>query len=62
MRPKGKLKWTLFEFPKYGRAPSFKPLRFYLGLLFPSLSFILGLFDKTTDSIDSANPAIQRSL
>ena len=30
----GKLKWTLFEFPKYGTTPSFRPLQFYLGLLF----------------------------
>jgi len=38
----GKLKWTLLEFPKYGTTPSFSPLRFYFGLLFLSLSFIVG--------------------
>ncbi len=38
----GKIRWALFEFPRYRATPSFDPLRFYLGIMFLFLSVVIG--------------------
>jgi len=40
----GKIRWALFEFPRYRATPSFDPLRFYLGIMFLFLSVVIGNF------------------